>query len=128
MFKSLRNNRMAFTLIEMSVVVAIIGLLYVTVVPMYGRTIQRSKETALKKDLHVFRTILSDYFKDHEKWPESLNSLVTQGYIRSIPPDPFTEKIDTWVVVPSQPGNNDVYDVKSGADGQSLDGINYADF
>lgn len=128
MLKSLRINRMAFTLIEMSVVVAIIGLLYVTVVPMYGRTIQRSKETALKKDLHVFRTILSDYFKDHEKWPESLNSLVTQGYIRSIPPDPFTEKIDTWVVVPSQPGNNDVYDVKSGADGQSLDGINYADF
>lgn len=128
MLKSLRNNRMAFTLIEMSVVVAIIGLLYVTVVPMYGRTIQRTKETALKKDLHVFRTILNDYFKDHEKWPESLNSLVTQGYIRGIPPDPFTEKIDTWVVVPSQPGNNDVYDVKSGAEGQSLDGISYADF
>jgi len=124
----LRKNRMAFTLIEMSVVVAIIGLLYVTVVPMYGRTIQRTKETALKKDLHVFRLTLNDYFKDHEKWPESLNALVTQGYIRSIPPDPFTEKSDTWVVVPSQPGNNDVYDVKSGAAGQSLDGTSYADF
>lgn len=128
MLKSLRNNRMAFTLIEMSVVVAIIGLLYVTVVPMYGRTIQRTKETALKKDLHAFRTILNDYFKDHEKWPDSLNALVTQGYIRGIPPDPFTEKVDTWVIVPSQPGNNDVYDVKSGAEGQSLDGISYADF
>jgi len=97
-------------------------------VPMYGRTIQRSKETALKKDLYVFRTTLNDYYKDHEKWPESLDTLVTQGYIRSIPPDPFTEKTDTWVTVPSQPGNNDVYDVKSGAEGQNLDGISYADF
>jgi len=128
MIRALRSNRQAFTLIEMSVVVAIIGLLYVTVVPMYGRTIQRSKETALKKDLYVFRTTLNDYYKDHEKWPESLDSLVTQGYIRSIPPDPFTEKTDTWVTVPSQPGNNDVYDVKSGAEGQNLDGISYADF
>ncbi len=128
MIRALRNNRAAFTLIEMSVVVAIIGLLYVTVVPMYGRTIQRTRETALKKDLYVFRTTLNDYFKDHERWPESLDTLVAQGYIRSIPPDPFTEKADTWVTVPSQPGNNDVYDVKSGAEGQSLDGINYADF
>lgn len=128
MLLNLRRKRMAFTLIEMSVVVAIIGLLYVTVVPMYGRTIQRTKETALKKDLYVFRNTLNDYFKDHEKWPENLGSLVTQGYIRSIPPDPFTEKSDTWVTVPSQPGNNDVYDIKSGAIGQSLDGINYADF
>lgn len=128
MLLNLRNNRMAFTLIEMSVVIAIIGMLYVTAVPMYGRTIQRTKETALKKDLYVFRNTLNDYFKDHEKWPENLDSLVKQGYIRSIPPDPFTEKSDTWVTVPSQPGNDDVYDVKSGADGQSLDGINYADF
>lgn len=122
------QRRTGFTLIEMSVVVAIIGLLYVTVVPMYGRTIQRSKETALKKDLYVFRTTLNDYFKDHEKWPENLDTLVTQGYIRNIPPDPFTEKNDTWVTVPSQPGNNDVYDVKSGAEGQNLDGISYGDF
>ena len=127
MLMSLRKNRVAFTLVEMSVVVAIIGLLYVTVVPMYGRTIQRTKETALKKDLYVFRNTLNDYFKDHEKWPESLDTLVKQGYIRSIPPDPFTEKSDTWVIVPSQQGN-DVYDVKSGAEGLSLDGISYAEF
>lgn len=117
-----------FTLIEMSVVVAIIGVLYMSIVPIYGKTIIRTKETALKKDLYVFRKTLNNYFKDHEKWPETLESLVKEGYIRNIPPDPFTEKTDSWVVIPSEPGKDDVYDVKSGSDGVSLDGVRYADF
>ena len=122
------RRRRGFTLVEMSVVVAIIGVLYATVVPIYGKTILRARETALKNSLHTFRTTLNNYYKDHEKWPESLDALVRDGYIRNIPPDPFTEKSDTWVVVPSEAGQNDVYDIKSGADGQSLDGISYADF
>jgi general secretion pathway protein G len=117
-----------FTLIEMSVVVAIIGILYMTIVPMYGKTIQRTKETALQKDLYVFRKTLNNYFKDHERWPENLEALVKEGYIRSIPADPFTEKTDTWLIIPSEDGKADVYDVKSGADGISLDGVKYADF
>ncbi|HNX75429.1 MAG TPA: type II secretion system protein [Candidatus Rifleibacterium sp.] len=122
------RGRRGFTLVEMSVVVAIIGVLYATVVPIYGKTILRARETALKNSLHTFRTTLNNYYKDHEKWPENLDALVRDGYIRNIPPDPFTEKSDTWVVVPSEAGQNDVYDIKSGAEGQSLDGISYADF
>lgn len=121
------KNR-GFTLIEMSVVVAIIGALYMAVVPMYGKTIQRTKETALKKNLYVFRETLNNFYKDHERWPETIEILVSQGYIRNIPPDPFTEKSDTWVTVPSEPGKTDVYDIKSGAQGESLDGVPYVEF
>lgn len=122
------QSRSAFTLIEMSVVVAIIGVLYMTVVPMYGKTILRTKETALQNDLYVFRKTLNNYYKDHERWPDSLEALVKEGYIRNIPPDPFTERADTWVVVPSEPGRTDVYDVKSGAEGVSVGGVSYVDF
>ncbi len=117
-----------FTLIEMSVVVAIIGALYMTVVPMYGKTIQRTRETALKKNLYIFRETLNNFYKDHERWPETIESLVSQGYIRNIPLDPFTEEADSWVAVPSEPGKTDVYDIKSGASGVSLDGVPYAEF
>ncbi|GAB4276522.1 MAG: prepilin-type N-terminal cleavage/methylation domain-containing protein [Candidatus Rifleibacteriota bacterium] len=120
-------RRLGFTLIEMSVVVAIIGILYVTIVPMYGKTIIRTKEAALKQDLYVFRKTLDNYFKDHGKWPESLETLVTEGYLRNIPVDPFTEKADTWQVIPSQPGMSDVYDVKSGSNKTGLDGKKYSE-
>ncbi|MDN5278759.1 MAG: ral secretion pathway protein [Clostridiales bacterium] len=120
--------RRGFTLIEMSVVVAIIGILYVTVVPMYGKTIIRTKETALKKDLHVFRKTIDSYFKDRGQWPESLETLVTEGYLRKIPEDPFTESDDTWQIIPSQPGLSDVYDVKSGSEKTGLDGKKYSEF
>ncbi len=122
------RGRRGFTLIEMSVVVAIIGVLYATVVPIYGKTIMRARETALKNSLHTFRITLNNYYKDHEKWPEKLDALVAEGYIRAIPADPFTDRSDSWVVVPSEPGLNDVYDIKSGAEGVSLDGVRYADF
>ena len=117
-----------FTLIEMSVVVAIIGILYMTVVPMYGKTIIRAKETALQKDLYIFRKTLDSYYKDNEKWPSSLQTLVTEGYLRAIPNDPFTENNTSWSVIPSADGVDDVFDVKSGAEGTSLSGKSYKDF
>ncbi len=123
-----KSCKKGFTLIEMSVVVAIIGILYMTVVPMYGKTIQKTRETALKKNLYSMRQVLDAYYKDHEKWPDSLATLVENGYIREIPVDPITEKVDTWVKIPSQPGEMDVFDVKSGASGMSLEGKKYSEF
>lgn len=122
------SKKEGFTLIEMSVVVAIIGILYYTLVPMYGKTIARTKETALKQNLHIFRTTIDGYYKDHERWPEALESLVKEGYLRDIPPCPITERKDAWVAVPSEPGARDVYDVKSNAPGLSLDGKSFAEF
>ena len=95
---------------------------------MYSKSVTRAKESALKQNLHTFRSLISDYYKDNEKWPESLDTLVKDGYLRSVPADPFTNRADTWVYVPSEEGLNDLYDVKSGAEGLSLDGKKYADF
>lgn len=117
-----------FTLIEMSVVVAIIGVLYATVVPMYGKTILKTKETALKQNLHVFRKTIDNYYKDHGKWPDNLEVLVEEGYIRSIPEDPVTGSAETWRTIPSEPGEDNVYDVKSGSDEVGLDGKKYAEY
>ena len=125
-FSRLRRDSYGFTLIEMSVVVAIIGILYLTVVPMYGTTIIRAKETALKENLHVLRKTCDLYYKDHQFWPESLNALVKEGYIRAIPVDPFSKSQDTWTTLPSEPGKNDVFDVHSGYSGKSLDGPSYS--
>ena len=106
----------------MSVVVAVIGILYFTVVPMYGSTIQRAKETTLKENLHVMRKVLDQYYKDHQTWPRDLSVLVQEGYVRAIPIDPITKSAETWVTVPSETGTGDVFDIHSGATGNSLDG------
>ncbi|HOT27770.1 MAG TPA: prepilin-type N-terminal cleavage/methylation domain-containing protein [Candidatus Ozemobacteraceae bacterium] len=122
----LRKRARGFTLIEMSVVVAIIGILYFTVAPMYGSTIQKTREIALKEDLHVMRKVLDQYYRDRGAWPEGLDALVRDGYIRSIPADPITGKTDTWKTIPSEDGLADVFDIRSGATGASSDGSAYA--
>ncbi|MBF0545429.1 MAG: prepilin-type N-terminal cleavage/methylation domain-containing protein [Candidatus Riflebacteria bacterium] len=119
-------TKKAFTLIEISIVLAIIGILYVTVVPMYGETVLRAKEAALKEDLYVMRKLLDQYYKDRQKWPSNLSELVNQGYLRNIPPDPFTGKNETWKTKPSEDGLSDVYDVFSGAQGAGKDGKAYS--
>lgn len=120
------RNGSGFTLIELSVVVAIIGMLYTTVVPLYHSTIQRSKETALKQDLYVFRQTIDAFYKDHGVYPVALDDLVQRGYLRSIPVDPITGRSDTWRPVPSSPWINDVYDLHSGSDAASSEGTPYS--
>jgi general secretion pathway protein G len=117
-----------FTLIEVCAVVAIIATLLAMVTPAYNKSVTRAKESALKQNLHTFRKLISDYYKDNEQWPKHLNDLVEQGYMRAVPVDPFTQKADTWVYIPSEAGLDDLYDVRSGAQGQSLSGQNYAEF
>src|SRR5574344_1835146 len=107
------THKKGFTLIELSVVVAIIGVLVAAVTPMYSKSVTRAKEAALKQNLHTLRALISEYYKDNEKWPESLDTLVKDGYQRSVPVDPLTTRTDTWVFVPSEEGLNDLYDVKS---------------
>ena len=122
------RKNLGLTLIEMSVVVAIIGILYVTVIPMYSTTIQRTRETALREDLQVMRKVIDQYYKDHHSWPVDLPTLVSAGYLRAIPADPITQKTDTWITLPSESGSRDVFDVQSGAPGKSLDGGLYTEW
>ena len=118
-----------FTLIELLVVLAIIALLLTIAVPRYFGSLDRSKEAVLKEDLYQMRGSIDKYYGDKGKYPETLETLVAEKYLRSVPVDPITEKRDTWIAVPPQdPQKGGVYDVKSGAQGTASDGSAFADW
>lgn len=129
----LRANR-GFTLIELMVVMAIISILLAIALPVYQKSIIRSKESVLRNNLFTLRTMLDEYTIDKQKAPESLQELVTEGYLRQVPQDPITNSDQTWRVImeetpvggsTSAPG---VFDVKSGSDKTALDGTLYSDW
>ncbi len=88
-----------FTLIELMVVVAIIGILVSMAVPTYRGLILRAKETVLRQNLFVLRDCIDQYYADKGKYPGSLDELVSSGYMRKLPLDPMTGKAN-WVTVP----------------------------
>ena len=94
----------------------------------------RAKEAVLRENLFRMRDAIDQFYADKASYPSDLSALVTEGYLRQIPRDPFTESADTWQTVMSEPDPANpnaapgVYDVKSGAEGVSLDGTPYSDF
>lgn len=118
-----------FTLIELLVVMMIIGMLLTIAAPRYFHSVDKSKETVLRDDLAIMRKSLDQYYSDNGKYPENLQDLVTQRYLRDIPPDPITDSAKTWVVVPPEdPTKGAVYDIKSGTDKRAADGTMYANW
>src|SRR6202022_4505215 len=119
------GNRSAagFTLIELLVVMTIIGVLLTIAVPRYFRTVERSKETVLRRDLSVVRESIDRYYGDLGQYPDALPALVDKHYIRGVPVDPFTKSAATWLVMesddPDHPGVRDIHSgsPESGADG-----------
>jgi general secretion pathway protein G len=125
--KTLR--RTGFTLIELLVVLAIIATLLTLAVPRYFGSVERSKEAVLKENLNQMRDALQKYYGDKGKYPETIEALVTEKYLRKPPIDPITESTTTWVIVPpDDPKKGNVYDVRSGAPGKARDGSLYADW
>ena len=128
-----RNSR-GFTLIELLVVISMISILAAMGMVQYRNSIRRTEEVTLKHDLFQMRDAIDQYYADKGKYPASLDSLVSDGYIRKIPDDPITKSGTTWTTVPAEPdpGNPSaeagIYDVKSGAPGTALDGSTYADW
>ncbi len=109
------------------VVMAVIGLLMSVVVPRYFKQIDKARESALKQDLYVMRDAIDKHFADRDHYPETLEALVAAKYLRRIPEDPMTQRIDSWVLVaPENKALGLVYDVKSGAGGKASDGSAYA--
>lgn len=105
-----------FTLIELMVVIAILGILVTLAQPTYKMATTKAKEAALKKDLYVFRDVIDQYHADQGQYPPSLPDLVDKGYLRAIPVDPFTESSDTWVEIYSAEGEESgIFDVRSGS-------------
>jgi general secretion pathway protein G len=114
-----------FTLMELMVVMAIIASLLTLALPRYHRSIDRSKEAVLKQDLAVMRDAIDKFNADRGRWPATLEELAEKRYLRKVPPDPITDSSTTWIVVAPPDAGSGVYDVRSGAGGQSLDGEPY---
>jgi len=133
---TIRSNRrrFGFTLIELMIVMAITAVLMSIAVPIYTRSIQRSKESVLKNNLFTLRTVIDEYTYDKQKAPQTLDDLVSDGYLRQVPIDPMTGSSDSWKLImedatntvnQSMPG---IYDVRSGSEATSLEGTPYSEW
>jgi len=128
------GNDRGFTLIELLIVVTLVVVLAGIGMSTYSTSVSRAKEAVLRENLFRMRDSIDQFYADKGTYPPDLTSLVTEGYMRQIPKDPFTESADTWQIVMSEPDPASpsaapgVFDVKSGAEGVSLDGTPYADF
>ena len=118
-----------FTLIELMIVMAIIGVLAVVAVPSFVGALKTAREAVLKEDLHVLRSAIDSYTMDKQKAPQSLDDLIQEGYLKTIPVDPITRSKDTWVTDTSdalhsldqtEPGIDDVHSgsTETGTNGQ----------
>jgi general secretion pathway protein G len=123
-----------FTLIELLVVAAILIVLAGVGLAQYKNGKTRASEAVLKTDLFQMRDAIDQYYADKAQWPGTLDELVSGGYLRKVPDDPFTNSSSTWQTVQSEPDANNptaapgVYDVKSGSDATALDGSKYSDW
>jgi general secretion pathway protein G len=123
-----------FTLIELMIVMSLIVILSGIGLTIYSNSVTRAKEAVLKEDLYRMRQAIDQYYADKNKYPESLDTLVTEKYLRALPVDPFTNSADTWQTVQAEiepgnvSGNAGIYDVKSGSDRVGMDGTNYSEW
>jgi len=128
------HRQRGFTLIELMVVISLLVILASMGLVQYRNSITRTKEATLKEDLFRMRDAIDQYYADKNQYPSTLDSLVSDGYIRTVPKDPFTQSETTWQSVPAEPDPNNpvaepgVYDVKSGSDATALDGTRYAEW
>jgi general secretion pathway protein G len=131
---SRRGARAGFTMIELMIVMTVVVILISVAIPLYQKSILRAKESVLKSNLFTLRTVIDEFTYDKKKAPQTLDELVSEGYLREIPRDPMTDSSDSWEIVmeeamqsvdQTQPG---IFDVHSGSDRISLDGTPYSEW
>jgi len=126
-------GKKGYTLLELMIVVAIVGILVSLAIPNFQQSAMKAKETALKQNLFTMRAVLDQYYADRGDYPDSLESLVEGKYLRSIPVDPFTKSSTTWTEIYEDQEEGDdspagIYDIKSGSDDVAGDGTPYKDW
>ncbi len=123
-----------WTLIELLVVLSLIMILTSLALTQYRNSVRTAKEASLHSDLFLMRDAIDQYYADKGKYPDSLDALVSEHYLRAIPQDPITNSSDTWQTITVQPDPGvvsttpGIYEVKSGSDDQALDGSRYSDW
>ncbi len=129
-----RAGRAGFTMIELMIVMAIVTIIISVAVPLYQKSIVRARESVLKNNLFTMRVVIDEYTYDKQKAPQTLQDLVSEGYLRQIPVDPMTRSATTWRVImedamssvnQNEPG---IFDVRSGSDQMSLEGTPYSEW
>lgn len=119
----MRNGKSGFTMIELMVTLAILGLLVALAAPRYFGNIDKAKEDVLREDLYLMRDAIDKFYSDRSRYPDTLDELVTERYLRKVPLDPFTQSTKSWVSVPAaDPSQGVVADVRSGAPNTARDG------
>jgi general secretion pathway protein G len=119
-----------FTLFELLLVMLVVSLLASLVAPVVVTGIQRARESTLKSDLYALRKAIDDYNVDNGTYPAELDDLVKKRYLRRIPPDPVTEKHDTWVLVRAEDeqAGKGILDIRSGSPEKATDGSYFKDW
>jgi len=129
--KCASRGESGFTLLELLIVMVIIATLAAIAIPMYLRNVQAAKEAVLREDLRVMRQAINSYTVDKQKAPQSLDDLVTGGYLKAVPKDPITGRTDTWqtsatdTLATIDQTASGIDDVHSGAQLKGTDGTLY---
>jgi len=130
----MRASSRGFTMIELLVVLSLIVILATMGMTQYRNSVIHAREAVLKEDLFRMRDAIDQYYADKNEYPSTLDALVTDGYMRQVPEDPFTRSKDSWTTepAPSDPSNPTgepgVYNIHSGSDGTAIDGSKYAEW
>jgi general secretion pathway protein G len=129
-----KGRRAGYTIIEIMIVMTIISILVSVAVPLYQKSILRTKESVLRNNLFTLRTVIDEYTFDKQKAPQTLEDLVREGYLREVPVDPMTGSNQTWRLImedalasvsQTEPG---IFDVRSGSEKTSLEGTPYSEW
>src|ERR1041385_4236999 len=127
-----RVKTAGFTLLELMIVISIIIILAAITLPQYQKTIMHTREAVLKDDLRKMRSLIDQFAADKGRLPQSLDELVSEGYMREVPIDPFTGQKDWALTTGEDPNSSEgaqgVTDVHSASADTSTEGTPYSEW